>query len=386
MRSLLVTALALSLVACGGTTSGQPAASPLAAQAASPTARPTNVVATPTNVAATPTGVAATPTSVAAAPVNVTATPINVDDMMGLYPQQTVFVAAADHVAAVTLLNHFTRYRIATNGLAQVSTDSTGQWLYLLDAEAPGLHRLRVFDVPSGTERARQAGIAGVAAEGRRVLVAATAGRVLVLKSDPRHARVDAYDALTLRPLGAVADTLGCGDRLLASVSRIAVVCLSTGQITLDDLRGNHAAVEGALPNLVAAAMADDGMLYVATADQHLATVAAGAAKLVSVPWPSEWSGTVLADGLAVAQSGASGLIAERTEDGAWLRVFATKNMAQRTSLRLAGTPQGGVLTLWPFAYYTVDRTVRHVDLTSGLLETMTEVGTGAVPGAVVNG
>jgi hypothetical protein len=350
MRSLLLTAVVLSLVACAGTTSGQRAASPLPAQAASPTA-----------------------------------TPINVDDMMGLYPQQTVFVAATDHVTAVTLLNHFTRYRIATNGVAQISTDSTGQWLYLLDAETPRLHRLRAFDVPSGTERALQAGIAGVAAEGRRVLSAATAGRVLMLKSDARHAWVDAYEALTLRPLGAVVDTPGCGDRLLASVSRIAIVCLSTGQIVVDDLRGNQAAIDGAPPNLVAAAIADDGTLYVATADQRLAAVAAGAAKLVSVPWPSEWSGTVLADGLAVAQGGVSGLIAERTDDGAWLRVFATNNLAQRKSLRLAGMPQGGVVALWPFAYYTVDRTVRHVDLNSGLLETMTEVGAGAVPGAVVN-
>jgi hypothetical protein len=41
---------------------------------------------------------------------------------------------------------------------------------------------------------------------------------------------------------------------------------------------------------------------------------------------------------------------------------------------------------MWPFAYYTVDGSVRHVDLTSGLLETMAEVGAGAIPGAVVNG
>ena len=68
------------------------------------------------------------------------------------------------------------------------------------------------------------------------------------------------------------------------------------------------------------------------------------------------------------------------------LRVLTTHNEAQRTSYRLAGVPNAGVLTLWPFAYYTVESTVRHVDLTSGLLETMTEVGPGAVPGAVVNG
>jgi hypothetical protein len=378
MRSLLITAVVLSLLACG-TTGGQRAASSPPAPAASPTAAPISVAPAPTSVAPAPTNVAATPT-------NVTPTPINVDDMMGLYPQQTVFVAAADHVAAVTLLNHFTRYRIATNGVARVSTDSTGQWLYVLDAEAPGSHRLRVFDVAGGTERALQAGIAGVAADDQRVLSAATAGRVLVLKSDARHAWVDAYEALTLRPLGVVMDAPGCGDRLLASGSRSAIVCRSTGAITVDDLRGNRAAIDGAPPNLVAAAMAEDGALYVATADRRLAAVAAGAATLVSVPWPSEWSGTVLADGLAVARGGASGVIAQRTDDGAWLRVFATSDMAQRTSLRLAGMPQGGVLALWPFAYYTVDRTVRHVDLSSGLLETMTEVGAGAVAGAVVNG
>jgi hypothetical protein len=207
-----------------------------------------------------------------------------------------------------------------------------------------------------------------------------------VLTSDARRARVDAYEALTLRPLGVVMEAPGCGDRLLASASRIAIVCLSTGAITVDDLRGQRAAIDGAPPNLVAAAIADDGALYVATADRRLAAVAAGAGKLVSIPWPSEWSGTVLADGLAVAQGGGSGLIAQRTDDGAWLRVFATNDMAQRRSLRLLGTPQGGVLARWPFAYYTVDRTVRHVDLSSGLLETMTEVGAGAVPGAVVNG
>ncbi len=349
-RSILLTAVVLSLVGCGGTTSGQSAASPTHTHAASPTGIPR----------------------------------INVDDMMGLYTQQTVFVATTDHVSAVTLLNHFTRYLIATNGVAQVSTDSTGQWLYLLDAGTPGSSRLRVFDVPTGSERAVHAGIVGVAAD-RHVLSTAVDGRVLVLKSDPRHTWVDAYEAVTLRPLGAVMEKLSCGDRLLTSGNRVAIVCLATGEITIDDLRGNQAAIDGGMPQLVAAAMADDGTLFVATADQHLAAVAVGATKRVSIPWPSEWSGTVLADGLAVAQGGATVVIAMRTDDGAWLRVFATNNMAQRKSLRLAGVPQGGILAMWPFAYYTIDRTVRHVDLNSGLLETMTEVGAGAIPGAVAN-
>jgi hypothetical protein len=43
------------------------------------------------------------------------------------------------------------------------------------------------------------------------------------------------------------------------------------------------------------------------------------------------------------------------------------------------------MLTLWPFVYYAVGTSIRHVDLNSGLLETMAEVGPGAVPGVVVN-
>ena len=41
---------------------------------------------------------------------------------------------------------------------------------------------------------------------------------------------------------------------------------------------------------------------------------------------------------------------------------------------------------MWPFAYYAVSSTIRHVDLTSGLLETMADVGPEAALGAVVNG
>jgi hypothetical protein len=261
-----------------------------------------------------------------------------------------MLVATTEHVSAVTLLNHFTRYRIATNGVAQVSTDGTGQWLYLLDAETQGFYRLRAFDVPSGSERALQAGIVGVIKDGR-VQSAAIDGRVLVLKSDAHRTWVDAYAAPDLRLLGTAMEGPGCDDRLLASGSRVAIVCGSTGEIAVDDLRGKQAAIDGALPNLATAAMADDGTLYVATADEQLAAFAGGATKLVSVPWPSEWSG----------------------------------NMVERKSLRLAGVPQGGVLTLWPFAYHSVGHTIRHVDLTSGLLETMTEVRAGAVPGAMAN-
>jgi hypothetical protein len=347
MHYLLLAAVVLSLAACGGN-AGQASPSPTHGHASSPTG-----------------------------------TPINVDDMMGFYAQQTVFVASSDHVSAVTLLNHFSRYQIPTNGVAQVSTEITSQWLYLLDAGTPGSYRLRVFEVSTGTQRTLRTGITGVAAD-RRVLATASDGRVLVLKSDARHAWIDAYEALALRPLGAVLEKPGCGDRLLAKGNRVAIVCLATGEIVIDD-RGNRATVGDTLPKLVAAAMDDEGTLYVATADQQLAAVGLGTTKLVGLPWPSEWSGTVLADGLATAAQGTAVIIAERTDDGAWLRVVEQTHRAQRKSFRLAGVPQGGILALWPFAYYAVDRTIRHVDLNTGLLETMTDVGPGAMPGAVAN-
>jgi hypothetical protein len=349
MRSLLLMVVVLSLVACASNTGqGQAAPSRSHGHAASPTG-----------------------------------TPINVDDMMGFYVQQTVFVATADHVSAVTLLNHFTRYQIPTNGVAQVSTELTSQWLYLLDAGTPGSYRLRVFDVSTGSERAARTGVTGVTAD-RRALSTVSDGRVLVLKSDSRHAWVDAYEALALRPLGVVLEKPGCGDRLLAKGNRVAIVCLTTGEILIDD-RGNRATISDPLPRQVAAAMDDDGTLYVATADQQLAAVALGTTKLVGLPWPSEWSGTILADGLATVAQGAAVIIAERTDDGAWLRVVEQTHRAQRKSFRLAGVPQGGILAMSPFAYYAVDRTIRHVDLNTGLLETMTDVGPGAIPGAVAN-
>ena len=370
MRTVVLTAVALLLVACR-------------AESAQRTAPP--AVVTPAPTVAPPT-VGPTATVVRAPTLAPTALAIiDVDDMMGLYPQQTVFVATPDRVRAITLLNHFTRYQIATGGLAQVTSESTGRLLYLIDSGADGLHQLRAFDVATGARRAVYAGITDVAAD-RRALATASDGRVLILKSDARHAWVDAYDGIGLRPLGPVMDKPGCGDRLLASPMRVAIVCLASGEVAVDDLRGKRATVDGALPALVAAVMGEDGALSLATADQQLGSVPASATQLVNVRWPSEWSGEIMPDALAMPPGSDSTVIAERTNDGAWLRVFETGNIAHRRSLRLAGPPQGGILTMWPFAYYTVGSTIRHVDLTNGLLETMAEVGPDAVPVAVVNG
>jgi hypothetical protein len=326
--------------------------------------------------------------------------PINVDDMMALYAQQTVFVADVDKVSAITLLNHFIRYTIPTNGKAQVAADGYATFgtppatnasasLYVLDGiiDAPGPVRLRTFDA-NGVEVASRGDIGSVAST-HRALALTTDGRVLVLKSDARHAWVDAYEPLTLKPQGALMEKAGCGDRLLASGSRVAIVCLATGQIAVDDLHGGGAfVVGGALPHLAGAAMADDGTIWVVTGDRQLAAVPFAAVDLKQLQWPTAWTGTVLADGVAAA-SADSVVFAQTDTDGSWLRVLASNVVAPRVSLRLAGrlegAPQFGVVALSPFAYFATGGAVRHVELTTGMLETMATVGQGATVVAVVN-
>ena len=371
MRSLLaVAAVAIALIACGGgadTSHLGPASPPARTQTASPSATQ----------------------------------PFNLDDMMGLYATQTVFVADVEKISAITLLNHFTRYTIPTNGKAQVVADAYGQysapqpanaggWLYVLDGiiDVPGPLRLRTFDI-AGVERASRSDIGTVASTVRSLAVAID-GRVLVLKSDARHAWVDAYEPITLKPQGTVMEKAGCGDRLLASGFRVAIVCLATGQIAVDTLRGGGTAlIDGALPDLAGATMVDDGTMYAVTADRKLAVVAPSATKLSPLPWPSEWSGTVLPDTLAAATGSSSIVLAQLAEDGAWLRTFASNNVSQRQSVRLAGrlegAPQFGLIALAPFAYFTSGGNVRHVELSTGMLETMTTVGQGATVVAVVN-
>jgi hypothetical protein len=375
VRSLLLAAaVAIALVACGGgsTSGGVPTASSVS-RAASPSATQPNAMPA-----------------------------INVDDLMGLYAQQTVFVADVDGVRAISLLNHFTRYTIPTRNKAQVATEgyatfgtptvSTPAWLYVLDGIDSGPLRLRTFDLMSGgTERASRSDIGSVAST-HRAIATALDGRVLVLKSDARHAWIDAYEAVTLKPLGAVMEKPGCGDRLLSSGDRVAIVCLATGEIAVDGLRGGGSTpIDGAMAGLAGVTMADDGAIYAVTVDSRLGSAPRGSTKLSPIPWPSEWTGRVLPDTLAVGRSYSydAVVLAQLADDGAWLREFASNNIAQRQSLRLSGrlsgAPQFGLLALPPFAYFTSGGTVKHVELNTGMLETMTEAGQGATIVGVVN-
>ncbi len=328
-----------------------------------------------------------------------TATPtFNLDDMMGFYAQQTVFVADSERVSAVTLLNHFTRYAILTHGKAQVAADTASSptaWLYVLDGfEATAARiegatvRLRAFDVATGIERASRTDIGPVSWV--RSMATVGDGRVLVLKSDAGHAWIDAYERATLKPLGTVMEKPGCGDRLLASQARLAIVCLATGEMAVDALRGaGTELIAGTMPGLAGVAMAPDGTIWAATAERDFAAVPADATNARRRQWPAAWSGTVLPDGIALTGGVDSLVIAQTDTDGSWLRVLATNVVAPRESLRLAGrtggAPQFGILALYPFAYFAAGGSVRHVEIQSGMLETMTELGQGATIVAVVD-
>ena len=350
MRSVILTALALVLAACT-------AAIGSGAQSGSPSATPTPP------------------------PLPV----VNVADVMSMYPQQTVFVTTADHVSAVTLLNHFIRYQIATRGVAEVETDLGARWLYVLDHSEQGARSLRIFDLSSGTERSALEGMTDVPAGGH-VLGAGADGSVLVLKSDASHAWIDSYQPDALQSPGTIMQGAPCSDRLLTSASRIAMVCSRTGEVALGTLHGSSARIDWAVTDIVGAAMGGDGTLYLVTADEHLASLPPGSSTFVPVAWPNEWTGSVVADGLAVVQTGTQIVIAQTNEGGAWLRVTKTNDMSHQQSVQLAGVPNGGIVAMWPFAYYAVNTTIRHVDLTNGLLETMAEVGPEAAAVAVVNG
>ena len=353
MRSLVTLVAMVALAACGG---GETRGAPVSATATATHPHTASPSATPL---------------------------INVDQMMGGFynTQQTLFVAGQDKVSAVTLLNHFTRFEIPTAGQAQVALDPKSVWLYVLDAPG-GKTRLRTFDADGGFERGKRENLASPAAGGRS-LGTAFDGRVLVMRSDATRSWVDAYSAIELTPLARVAEKSGCGDRLLASAGLIAIVCLADGSMTLG-LPGEPtiASVEAGPVRYVAATLAADGTIYAATAERRLAVLTVGSQKLAFYDWPGEWAGTVLPDSLA-ASTGAI-VLAQQQADVPYARVFMSTNLTQRQSHRLSGTPQGGILMLWPLAYFTVGDSVRHIDLSTGLLEVMREgVGANAIPGAI---
>jgi hypothetical protein len=311
---------------------------------------------------------------------------IDVADMMGAFPAATFFVVTDDGVKAIALLNHATRYTIPTSGVVQVATSIDGR-LYVADETANGT-RLRWFDTASGSERASRL-------ESGRKLVATGIGHGS-LASDPATGSLvalfdaggrsvaDAFDPSTLEFLGRRLDA-DCGDRLLVGGGRTAVACYVRGIVRITDATTGTTPFtwDPALGPIVAAAMLPGGTALTGRADGTLARLAADTRDGERLaPFRD---GSLVRDGLAVADKGMFVAALSTSDAKIGISIVSGRGGVVHVSLPRGEAPVGGILALWPFAYWVNSKDARHVDLTQGFAETMASMASGArvLPGAV---
>ena len=318
---------------------------------------------------------------------------IDVSDMMGAFPAATFFVVTDDHVKAVALLNHATKYTIPTTGAVQVATavapplpltPSAGS-VYVADETAEGT-RLRWIDAANGqvlatwTERARKLVATGI---GHGALaVEPTTGRVLALYAEGEKRAVEAHDPYSLRPLGKRFESL-CGDRLLAAANRVVVPCFASGEVVISADGGKAAPVRAGLGDLVAAAVSANGTILVGRDDGALARIPPDTFTVERIE-PFRL-GSLVPDGIASPDS-SSFAIALATMD---TDLGLSEMRGDRRYISFARTgpnrvPLGGILAQGQFAYWSTGYEARHIDLQHGFAETMaTFSGTLALPGGV---
>lgn len=310
---------------------------------------------------------------------------VNVDSMMGNVPSATVFVLADGQLHAVNLLNHHGRYAIDVGRAPQAAISPDGSRLYVADEIDSGL-RLRAFDAVSGylccevlipgTERKERLVDAAMA----RGALAATDAAVFLLIEAGAGVRLEAF-AATLAQIGVPAK-LECGDRVLATESRVAIVCLTAGRFTMVEPapRRGPAPTAGGLVTqagdgreLAGAVMVADGTLIAVRPDGSLLRLKAGSIAIEPLDSYPPGAGGVIRDGLAIADK--EQIVVARKGKDATVQVHSsTDGRLMRGPYKLPTEPTSGVLALWPFAYFTAARGVWHVDLQNGLLETMVTV------------
>lgn len=310
---------------------------------------------------------------------------IDVSDMMGPLSAATFFVVASDGVRAIALLNHYTRYTIPTSGEAQVATSIDGK-LFVVDETQNGT-RLRSFDMATGGERGSRL------ESGRRLLATGighgaiasdpASGSLVALFDSGGRRVAEAFDPATLQPLGRRLDA-DCGDRLLVGGGRTAVACYDRGVLRIAEGTGDATIFtwDPALGPIVAAAMLPGGTALAGRSDGTLARLAADTRD--SERLAPFRDGSLVRDGLAVADKGtfvaalSTGDAKIGVSSGAW------RTGAVHISLPRGEQPVGGIVALWPFAYWVSGKDARHVDLAQGFAETMSSmVATARVlPGA----
>lgn len=309
---------------------------------------------------------------------------IDVSDMMGTFPAATFFVVADDGVRAIALLNHATRYTIPTSGGVQLATSMDGR-LYVADESANGT-RLRWFDMASGSERASRL------ESGRRLVETGighgsmasdpATGSLVALFDEGRERVADAFDPTTLQPLGRRLDA-DCGDRLLVGGGRTAVACYDRGVLRIAETGPTPFTWDPALGPLVAATMLPGGTALVGRSDGTLARLAPDTRDAERLaPFRD---GNLVRDGLAVADKGMFVAALSTGDAKVGVSVVSGRIGVTHVSLPRGEQPVGGILALWPFAYWVSGKDARHVDLSQGFAETMSSMVAGArvLPGAV---
>lgn len=290
-------------------------------------------------------------------------TPINVDDMMGTVPAATVFAQSGNELHAVRLLNHFVLYRIALAEKAQVGVGADGARVYVADRK-DGRTRIRGFDVATGGElgwsNLEEAATNGGALSSDRP------DRVLLLLDAGTGVRVEGIDARSLAATGGLTKAQ-CGDRLLASQSRVAIVCTTGGMIQVDTLVGQGFSYHMLGP-IGASAMLPDGAVVASSADGKLYLLRSGAVTPVELSVAEV--GEVVPGGIAAADQGRF-VVVRRSAGGATVTLHHGADGSREAGPFAMPLVGGPVLALWPFAYFQGDRGLWHVDLRTGLLERM---------------
>jgi hypothetical protein len=324
---------------------------------------------------------------------------IDVYDMMGAFPPTTFFVVTPGSVKALALLNHTTKYAIATDGGdVQVAVAAASQRLYVLDQSAGGA-RLRSFDVATGVLRAShvipQATLVPSDSAHAALAVDASTGAVFALVGRGALRAIEQFDGNRLDPVRGVLGGLRCGDRIVAAGGRLVLACIDEGALATAEPDGGGKFLADA--PLVALAMSPDGTLMAGSADGRLWRLAKGrAARLERIDTLKDRGTSLIKDGIA--------------SQGDCCFVFGVVEGVTNTQVRFvpppgppcmisvcperaftlvlfpeAQRPQGGILVQPPFAYYAVGTQARHVDLGQGFGEVMADVGTRALPGAVAD-
>lgn len=301
-----------------------------------------------------------------------TATPINVDDMMGgSFVPATVFALVRNEIHAVKLQNHFVPYRIPVGGRPHVVVSPDGARFYVADRKDGGT-RVRAFDAATGVEMAA-ARVADEELVDDGAMVQDRPDRVLLLLKAGRGVRVEAVSTSPIVTLGGIYKS-PCGDRLLASATRIAIVCSSAGNISIGSLSGTGA-VEGpqgggliSLPGapIVASTMLADGTIVVGTAAM-LHRILSGSSTLVAGPLLPTGS-TILG---ATAADPQRFVVFARSGDQGSASAYDARSGVLAAGPFSVSVRAAHAMALWPFAFFVGERGLWHVDLRSGLTERM---------------